>query len=1147
MDSINHHEGSRILNPGMNSTAIARRIQNGRAIIQTRELRSVLFILATVGLLVVPSIRTFAAIETPTNFRADPADVSDIDGTPGHILAQFRWTDNATNETAYQGWISTNGVDFFLAATLAAGAQGWDTALVPWTSNRTFKVRAINATEQSAFTSAITLTGIMPPYGLTGTTAATNAITISWQAAGPSTSPWIITGYIVQADTNTTFASPGLVEWSVPGQATTSTNITYAFELNVIYYFRVLSTCAQGNSEAMNKPRSYLAVAPNGPPTAPTFISEHMDANAGEALALLDDTALNRTGWLFQSSTNGGSTYQNLNAEESGGTRQVWTHASLVGGTNYIYRAAATNSIGNSAYTTWTFIPPKTPVGTWTTYYVSTNGSGNGNFTGTNWANAWAGLGAINWPILNPGDVVYVDGGASGITYTNYIVTFTSGSYGNPILIKTATNAPNNGFITVYGQITYKSDYVTVDGSKDANFNLVLVKQITNNINLKVTGRSDAQPGVYLYHAVGNAIKWCEVTDIGNPGVSEGEAAGIQYGDFGGSTNAEVAYCYVHDVFGNGLLGSVALTNIGLGNIRIHHNWFERWHNNMMGGLGSSDVYNNWSDEGWKGPGVAHPDGPEGSPTYTRLWNNHFFNISPVSGNALNIGLSEDNTVYHDFACVNNVFAQDSGAIACLLGHQGTPDGVTISNAIIAGNVFYSGDDATTFSIVTGTVDNWTAKKILFANNILKSGANAGGAGLFSSGRLRFADSSDFVFDFNMAGGTSKIISYRTNNVNTLDVFDFPTAEAFNAWSSLYKSNSSTSACVRSPAYHDLGVYGLDTNAIDRGTNLTSWTWLIPAITNDINGSPRGQGSGWDIGAYEHDPSLVLYYDFENYTNAAGSVVQDMSGRNNHGLTVTNRTITNVGNTNYAPGTVAGYVGSNAVNFINLGVEEQTNRYGVANPTYTICNWIGITNWNGIDVLSNGTWASWVNWTNTLADSTLFDSGADLADDNGWIVSSYNLENLALQLNTNSTRVPLSYLPNTLGSNVWIHVAYTWNSTNHSIICYTNGVQSSSNAFYAPYLRLVSSSHNAMIGGMSFGLDYLMNNGHPNNGWFNGYMDEFRINNRDMSASEIYALALGGTAPAISGGSPEPPPSSPTNITVRLTGQFQIQGQFEIR
>ncbi len=1073
------------------------------------------------------AIRAQATVNPPTNLR--PLGSEFYDSAAGFVVAELKWDDAFNDQIGFHIYISTNGSTYYLFGNATASGRTFDSAAIPWVSNRWWQVTAYSATEESTPCTAIELTGIMPPGNLGGSTANSTHMTVTWATAGPQAPPLTITGYKVQQDTVATFDSGGLVNYSVPDPARTSTNINFAFSAGVIYYFRALSTCLAGDSVPMDKPISYIACAPNGPPTAPRFGAELMDQNLNEARVVIYDTSLNRTGWKWETSVNGGATWTQQLATESGVPQQVWFQSGLAGGIQVSNRVTATNSSGASAYLEWTFIPPATTTGgPWTHYYVSTNGYGNGAFTGTNWANAWPGFGAINWSALNPDDVVEIDGGTAGITYPCGLVSFTGGTFGHPITVKVSTNATHNGHVTVNGQIGWKSDYVTVSGSRNDSYVISAVKNVMDNIGLSVVGDASISSAFDLYHCVGNRLLWCEGYNTGNPTSSEGEGAAVTYGGFNGPTNSEIAYCYLHDAFGNAVLGNVNAGYFSFGGISIHHNWLERYHNNYMGGLGSSDVYNNWTEEGFKAPGVAHPDGPEGSPTYTRMWNNLWCNICPESGNAINLGISQDNALYHDCAIVNNVLVQDTGFghLDFVIGHQGVPDGVTISNLIIAGNTIVSRDNYATISFVAGSANNWTLTNVVVANNLIWSGAAAGGAGAFSTGRLRYPDGETSVlFDYNVCAGFGKLIVYRTNNLDAVNgVFAFNTAELFNAWSSRYKSNSSASPYFTLNQPHNLSVYAISSNTVDCGTNLSFYSYLIPAITNDINGSPRGQNGKWDVGAYEYDPSLVLYLDFETFTNGPGSYVQDMSGNGNHAYSVTNYTIVS-SDSNYCPAVVTGARGNYAGGWRLHGTNEQWQVYH-ENLGYQIGDWLYLKTFNKLDLLTNGTWATWAMYTNAgFGDGTFINAGW-LDTDYSWDVSRYDSENQRLLTITGGTRrtvVGFSADP----VNVWNHYAVTWNATNNVAVSYFNGVAVQTNTVVVPYFKIQvnGGTRNIMFGCISHGGSPTLGTGvpvtpddqFPNDGWFAGYMDEIRLYNRDLGPSEVYGLYSGGST-AASGG-----------------------------
>jgi hypothetical protein len=82
------------------------------------------------------------------------------------------------------------------------------------------------------------------------------------------------------------------------------------------------------------------------------------------------------------------------------------------------------------------------------TFYVSKSGN---NQNGQSWSTAWNELNQINWSVVNPGDTVFLDGGASSMTYTTTLAPSKSGVAGNPITISLSSEAGRNGKAIING------------------------------------------------------------------------------------------------------------------------------------------------------------------------------------------------------------------------------------------------------------------------------------------------------------------------------------------------------------------------------------------------------------------------------------------------------------------------------------------------------------------------------------------------------------------------------------------------------------------------------------------------------------------------------------------------------------------------
>src|SRR3989338_5220800 len=84
------------------------------------------------------------------------------------------------------------------------------------------------------------------------------------------------------------------------------------------------------------------------------------------------------------------------------------------------------------------------PLETGNSWYVDNAVSSSGD--GTSWANAWKSFANIIWSRIQPGDTLYISGGATEKTYTDGLSVEASGNEGRPITIAVdASNPLHNG------------------------------------------------------------------------------------------------------------------------------------------------------------------------------------------------------------------------------------------------------------------------------------------------------------------------------------------------------------------------------------------------------------------------------------------------------------------------------------------------------------------------------------------------------------------------------------------------------------------------------------------------------------------------------------------------------------------------------
>ncbi|MEM9774545.1 MAG: hypothetical protein AAF902_08200 [Chloroflexota bacterium] len=81
-------------------------------------------------------------------------------------------------------------------------------------------------------------------------------------------------------------------------------------------------------------------------------------------------------------------------------------------------------------------------------FYVSKNGD---NSDGQTWKTAWNEMDQIDWGILNPGDHVFVDGGAYSMTYRTPIIPQKNGHPGKPIVVQLSAEVGRDGRAILFG------------------------------------------------------------------------------------------------------------------------------------------------------------------------------------------------------------------------------------------------------------------------------------------------------------------------------------------------------------------------------------------------------------------------------------------------------------------------------------------------------------------------------------------------------------------------------------------------------------------------------------------------------------------------------------------------------------------------
>ena len=224
--------------------------------------------------------------------------------------------------------------------------------------------------------------------------------------------------------------------------------------------------------------------------------------------------------------------------------------------------------------------PPPTDIPVTGVYYVSKNGN---NGDGRSWATAWNELNQINWSVIQPGNIIYLDGGASQMQYNTGMVFGKSGQAGNPIRIHRSSEPGRNGTViffggrsqdlpycgqpsfdnsnasslVTYGILSNDHDYIEIDGLDWSG--IVINGYGRSGMRLDRHSRNITVRNVEIYNN-GSAYQNSSGWRSDNPGVILGGA------------NMTFQRVIIHDN-GQDAFQSLWWQNNNLGNFRLEESW----------------------------------------------------------------------------------------------------------------------------------------------------------------------------------------------------------------------------------------------------------------------------------------------------------------------------------------------------------------------------------------------------------------------------------------------------------------------------------------------------------------------------------------------------------------------------------------------
>lgn len=791
-----------------------------------------------------------------------------------------------------------------------------------------------------------------------------------------------------------------------------------------------------------------------------------------------------------------------------------------------------------------------------TDFYLDNQASGSNSGT---LANPWKDLTNIVWSSIQPGDRLLISGTAAGTTnvYVGYInhngASANNGTAGSPITITTRRDAGHNGLVKIFGGVYIAKDYWTIDGALNTNWipsSVMDTYRIGTNCNLEICNtNNDGNHGINYGSCKGQVIKWVHVSAAATQSLAPADVNALQLNGFSGGSKVEaceVAYCWLAGAWGYGFFmqGPVSAS---FGQCSIHHCLIEQVHDNYIECDGSIDIYNNVM-RAWVPPSVGHPDIIQGITSCTRIWGNIMQDCPGTSIYIEPIGID----FVHDIYVYNNLFLTTTQ-----YWHDGiTITGAALTNTLAVSNVWFFGNtwhDPNGASVFTwngglNTVNGTSATNIHFLNNavVLTNTATVPVLNFFTN--LAYDNDTRGFAYAQVANGVevnyNNIAGGVTGNGNGIrygahgDYYDggYTNIAAFASDYPVFSLNNNLTPWFVSLPNGDFRP-GSDKALKGLGTNLiAALTNVCPACGTDLLGNARPLTGAWDIGAYQSDPTLKLWLSANNWNGLTN--IWDDSGNTNHGIAPYQWP------TNYV--TVTNHNGAGAwaaMNYISWPGPP-------AEPGGS-AQFVAVTNLSGgIEFLTNATLAVWA-WfgTNIPNTAALMDSGY-YDEPNSFNLGRYFSANTLFSIWTNSTQYLLLGFPDTGISNSWHHYAVTYDGTKYlayfdGVVCFTNTTS------LVPYLGINHIVGNTTDRWLALGtwkhqgaptIDYI---NPPNCCWFGGMMDDVRVYNRALSASEISGLVLnaGTSQSAQSNGGTN---TWQTTATSTMSGNIQTTGRIEI-
>lgn len=507
-------------------------------------------------------------------------------------------------------------------------------------------------------------------------------------------------------------------------------------------------------------------------------------------------------------------------------TINIWTRSAQPAGTTRYYYLRARDS---SVYSNPTIVLSATitnPV-SGDAWYLSTSSSGNAS--GDSWTNARTYVG-FNWNLVGAGDVVYLDGGATGDSLIYSISSLSiSGTASQPITItRDLSNSSHNGKAVINRTAnTAQGSVIDITG----NYLVIERLQFMNTNNSTCSG------GFQIVYLLGNYITFQYNTVY----FACSKAVRID-----GGHNIKILNNYMDtgEINTSGVADCLWIGSNG-SNLEVAYNVM------MMRNRESGSHKDNIQSYMWQ---------TNGSTSYgtTKIHHNFFYSAITSAGDLVDNTILELSAIGGDWEVYDNVLVYSGTAPgrAMYLGNCNSEgaDGVLFSAEVYNNTIYVGGSQK--YAVSFEDTDS-----LIFKNNIVWN-MDGSSQQIVNIGDNAWANYVDF--DYN------QYVTYSTTDFFYQGGDCSSPAESYSwsQWQNSFGQDANGESYTTSASFDFVGAslpsltagdYALEgsSTGIDEGIT-------VPLATTDYNGISRPQGAGWDVGAFEFNSGVTIIDSLPN-------------------------------------------------------------------------------------------------------------------------------------------------------------------------------------------------------------------------------------------------------------------------------------------